>query len=446
MTRRDLPSVDKLTNELHDGTIPRPLVVAIARQAIEQARLAGNGGQAPSARDLATASLKALYRTRPGPIINATGVILHTNLGRALLSPEAAAAAAAAHLGYGSVELDRSTGERGPRASYLRHLIASLTEAEAALVVNNNAGALFLVLVALAPGRPVPVSRGEMIEIGGSYRLPDLLGSSGANLVEIGTTNRTRLADYEAALTHQPALLLKVHPSNYRVEGFTESTPLADLVKLGRHAGVPTVFDAGSGLLDENTPWIPGPTPSWLEGEPGIRQAVEAGADLVLFSADKLLGGPQAGIVVGRADLIKQLSRHPAARALRIDGATDAALTATLESYASGRAQDLPVWRMATLPGPVLEGRCQAVLDGSGVTGRIITGTSTLGAGSVPGTGIPGPVLEIEAPQSAFTALLGVDPPILARRQGGRLLLDLRTVDSEEDAHVAASLRIACRS
>ncbi|HUO46886.1 MAG TPA: L-seryl-tRNA(Sec) selenium transferase [Acidimicrobiia bacterium] len=451
MTLRDLPSVDRLTHELFDDrtprpSVPRPLVVEIARSALERARDDLGNGISTSPREMATEALAKLEEARPSSVINATGVILHTNLGRALLSPEAAAAAASAHTGYGNVEFDRATGERGPRAAYTRRLAAVLTGAEDALVVNNNAGALFLVLLALAAGRAVPVSRGELIEIGGSYRLPELMTATGAELIEVGTTNRTRLADYRNALDHHPALFLKVHPSNYRIEGFTEETSIDELVALGRETEIPVAFDAGSGLLDATAPWLPGPTPPWLAGEPGISQAIGVGADLVMFSGDKLLGGPQSGIIVGRADLIRRVTRHPAARALRIDAATDAALAATLEAYASERAQNLPLWRMATIDYQELAERAQAILAATAVTGNVFADASTLGAGSVPGAVIPSPVLSLAAPQTAFFSLLGENPPILTRRQGGQLLLDLRTVPSEADAHLIDALGAACRS
>jgi len=445
MSLRDLPSVDRLANQLAGAGLPRPLVVEEVRKALGRARgELAQGGNA-SAEELARTALEHLSRGRHSLVVNATGVILHTNLGRAPLSREAAAAATSAHSDYGNVELDLATGERGSRAGYLRRLAATLAGAEDAIVVNNNAGALFLVLMALASDKAVPVSRGELIEIGGSYRLPELITAAGARMIEVGTTNRTRTADYAAVMAPPPALLLKVHPSNYRVEGFTEEASLTDLAALGKESGVPVVFDAGSGLLDATTPWLPKP-PDWLAGEPGIRQAVASGANLVLFSGDKLLGGPQAGIIVGSSALIKRLARHPAARALRIDAATAVALTATLETYAAGKAADLPVWEMATRSYSDLDARARALLAGCEVEGDVVGGYSTLGAGSTPGAAIPTPLIEIDVAESVFYELLKADPPILTRRQGGRLLIDLRTVDPTCDFHLAAALRSACQS
>jgi L-seryl-tRNA(Ser) seleniumtransferase len=442
---RQLPSVDRLVNQLGAGDLPRPVVVEEVRRAIDDARRSLAGGVAVDPTVEAAAALEAVARSRPTRVINATGVLLHTNLGRAPLAEEAVAAAVASWRGYGNVELDLAAGDRGSRAGYLRRLVSIACGSEAALVVNNNAGGLLLVLMALAAGRPVPVGRGELIEIGGSYRLPELCRAAGARLVEVGTTNRTRLADYQAALTTGPALILKVHPSNYRIEGFAEETPLDSLVALGRDAGVPVVFDAGSGLLDDTTPWLADGPPSWLAGEPGIRQAVTAGADLVLFSGDKLLGGAQAGIIAGRADLVDRLARHPAARALRIDGATDAALAVTFEAYLTGRASDLPLWTMATLPYAELEARARAVVAASGLESAIGSSASTLGAGSAPGASIPSPVIEVGGDDLAFARLLAHRPPVLARRQAGRLLIDLRAVDPADDLLVAKALAEACR-
>ena len=388
----------------------------------------------------------ALLATRQRGVLNATGVILHTNLGRAPLDPAAASAATTAATGYTNLELDLGTGERGGRTSYATALLRALTGAEDALVVNNNAGALFLTLIAMASGREVPVSRGELIEIGGSYRLPELMASTGCRLVEVGTTNRTRISDYADALGPSTALLLKVHPSNYRIEGFAADAKLDELADLAHENGLPLVFDAGSGLLDERTPWLPGAPPAWLAGEPGVAQSLTAGADLVLFSGDKLLGGPQAGIVVGNADLIAGLRRHPVTRAMRVDGPTLAALETTLDAYADRTAAQLPLWQMATLDQSTLRTRCESVASAVAVA-TVVDGASTIGAGSVPGARIPGPVIEVNVPaDAAYARLLAGNPPIAARREAGKLVIDLRTVPPEADTVVATALAEACRS
>jgi L-seryl-tRNA(Ser) seleniumtransferase len=312
--------------------------------------------------------------------------------------------------------------------------------------VNNNAAALFLTLIAMAAGRSVPVSRGELIEIGGSYRLPDLMASSGTRLVEVGTTNRTRIDDYRTAIDDTTALLLKVHPSNYRIEGFAEEADLASVIELAHSQALPTVFDAGSGLLDERTPWLPGPTPAWLVGEPGVVQSLEAGADLVMFSGDKLLGGPQAGIIVGDGHLVAGLRRHPVTRALRVDGSSLTALEATLEAYADRRAAELPIWTMATMSSEMLFERSVAVSES--VEGTAVEeGASTIGAGSVPGSRIPGPVIRVPGRgEIGFLSWLRADPPVVARRDAGDLLVDLRTVQPDDDPIVATLLRELCRS
>ncbi|MFO7548673.1 MAG: L-seryl-tRNA(Sec) selenium transferase [Acidimicrobiia bacterium] len=442
MDRRRLPSVDRLAADLVGSGLPRSLVVEIARASIDEAREVG-GDPLTSGR----AAAERLARMRPTEVINATGVLLHTNLGRALVHPEAADAAQAAAVAYGSVELDLDTGARGGRGAYLERLLVALTGAEAAIVVNNNAAALLVVLMALAAGRAVPVSRGELIEIGGSYRLPEIMAVSTASMLEVGTTNRTRSDDYRRALEADPALILKVHPSNYRISGFTEDTALPDLAEVAGEAGIPLAFDAGSGLLDEDVPWLPGPPPDWLDGEPGVVQALAAGSDLVMFSGDKLLGGPQAGIVVGRADLVGTIRNHPAARAMRLDGPTLAALTVTLDLYASGRGGEVPFWRMASLPYAELEARARRVLEHSGLTGVVGEGASTPGAGSVPTARIASPVIRIEGPaDGAFHRLLAADPPVLARREAGTLIVDLRTVEPDRDELVARSLGAAWRS
>ena len=444
MEARRFPSVDRLAGSLHDGSLPRSLVVEVGRQVIADAR--DQGWTGAEVTEEAIRRLAGLKRSRPVRVINATGVLLHTNLGRAPWSAESGRASVEVGAGYSNTELNLADGGRGGRAGYLHRLLTMVTGAESALVVNNNAGALLLTLMALASGGTVPVSRSELIEIGGSYRLPELMAASGAHLVEVGTTNRTRTDDYRRAMGPDTGLLLKVHPSNYRIVGFSEEATLAELSSLASSAGVPLVFDAGSGLIDERAPWWRGPPPSWLADEPGVVQSLQAGADLVLFSGDKLFGGPQAGIIVGRADLVSSLRRHPAARALRIDGPTAAALVATTEAYADGKAADLPFWRMAGLDRAGLQERAQRVIKSAGVEARIEEGAATPGAGSVPGAVIPGPVIAIAGRvDRVFASLLESDPPIVARRERGRLKLDLRTVQPSDDQVVAAALRAACR-
>ncbi len=450
MSLRQLPSVDRLAAALPAEGLPRLVVVEVARRSVEKARaLIADGTPDVDAEDIAREELSRLARLRPTRVVNATGVLLHTNLGRAPLHPEAAEAARRAAIHYGNLEFDLAKGTRGGRGAYLRRLLADLCAAEAALVVNNNAGALFLTLAALARDRAVPVSRGELIEIGGSYRLPELMAASGARMIEVGTTNRTRAADYEAALDQDPALLLKVHPSNYRVVGFTEEVSLSELAALARQTAAPLVFDAGSGLLDEEVPWLPGPPPQWLQGEPGIRQSLRAGADLVLVSGDKLLGGPQAGLVTGRGDLVERLAGHPIGRAMRADGPTLAALTTTLELYADGRGDEIPFWRMAALTDQELEERLAVVLAESAVKGEIRQGASVPGAGSVPGASVPSPVLVITAkdPDTVWARLLAARPvSVVARREAGHVVIDLRAVVPEDDRSLAEAIRFACPS
>jgi L-seryl-tRNA(Ser) seleniumtransferase len=444
-----LPSVDQLVRKMSEIDLPRSLITDVARAAINDARTRGsNGGPEVDPEIAARDALTRLQASRPRAVLNATGVLLHTNLGRAPLAPAAAEAAREAAVGYGNVELDLGTGGRGQRAAYLHGLLSGLTGAESAMAVNNNAGALLLVLAALSQGGEVAISRGELIEIGGSYRLPDLFGAAGARMVEVGTTNRTRIADYQTAITPATALLLKVHPSNYRVTGFTEEASIPELAGLARGAGIAFVLDAGSGLLDDRVPWVSGPPPPWLEGEPGVSQAIAAGADLVLFSGDKLFGGPQAGIIVGRADLVKGLSGSPVARAMRLDGPTLAALTVTAELYADGRGGELPFWRMATVEFSELETRARAVLTGSGVDARIEPSLSTPGAGSAPDGGLPSPVIIVDDDADVvFMQLLRAEPiPVLARRASGKLIVDLRCIPEEHDADVAEALSRACRS
>jgi len=438
------PSVDALAASLDDGRLPRALLVEVARQAVETQRLDPEG---PSAETVAEEGARRLAARRPGKVINATGVLLHTNLGRAPIAAESADAGRLSSASYTALEFDLAEGKRGGRGSYVHDLLRAVTGADAALAVNNNAGALFLTIAALASGRSAVVSRGELIEIGGSFRLPDLMAATGATMVEVGTTNRTRLKDYRKAIGPDTAMILKVHPSNYRIEGFTEEASYRDLGGLAAERDVPFVADVGSGLLDARTPWLDGPPPAWLSDEPPVRQTLEAGADLVLFSGDKLMGGPQAGLIVGRAGLIAEIRSHPVARAVRIGSGALAALATTLEMYAAKRALEIPFWKMASLPADGLEARSRVAAGTIGSAADVEQGLSLPGAGSVPGKGIPGPILLItDPPTGAWERLLEADPPIVTRRESRGLVVDFRTIDPDDDAFVADSIAEVCRS
>lgn len=447
---RGLPSVDALAARIAAGAgagLPPILAAEVARRSIDRTRAAALEGKRLDPEALAGREAKRLARTRIRRVINATGVLLHTNLGRAPLHPEAAAAARRAASGYGNLEFDLAEGRRGSRGAYLNRLLSRLTGAEAALAVNNNAAALFLALHALAAGGSVPVSRGELIEIGGSYRLPELMAASGVRLAEVGTTNRTRIADYERVLEPDARMLLKVHPSNYRVVGFTEEAGLEELAGLGRRSGLPVMYDAGSGLLDAGVPWLAGPPPAWLSGEPGVRQALAAGADLVAFSGDKLFGGCQAGVVVGRAAAVARLRSSPVARAVRIDGPSIAALGRTAELYAEGRGAEIPFWRMAALPVGRLRERLEQIARTAGAPGEVRASEAMAGAGSAPGNAVPSPALVLEGKgEELWPRLLEAEPAVVARRSAGDLLIDVRAVPEGEDGLLAAALRDACRS
>ena len=435
---RDLPSVDVLA-DLIESPLPRAMVVDVCRLALEQARSDIADGRQADAEAMARFAVRAMERESGVRVINATGVLLHTNLGRSPWSSGAADRAVAAAMGYGNVELDIDTGERSRRGGYVERLLSHLIGAEAALIVNNNAAALLLALAATSRGRAVPVSRGELIEIGGSYRLPDVMEASGARLVEVGTTNRTRVDDYRTALqTHTCGALLKVHPSNYRIEGFTETAALTELAELAHERQIPLIYDTGSGLLDADAPWVPG----WLREEPGARQALDDGADLVLFSGDKLLGGPQAGILAGSRETIELVRSNALARALRVDAVTYAALAATLEEYLDGPPMGLPFWSFALADEETLRARCE-VLAGQ-VAGVVEAGSSAVGAGSAPGIEIPSPQVRLPSGHDLFECLLGQDPPILTRREAGDLVVDLRAVDPEDDEAIIDAI-VKCR-
>ena len=413
------PSVDALARSIRDLGLAQMVCVEIAREAIA-------AGDAASARGRGEAFLRTLLT----PVVNATGVLLHTNLGRAPVGVQHPPRPQ-------NVEFDLATGERGSRQRPVGQLLASLCGAEAAMVVNNNAAAVMLVLAALAHDRGVAVSRGESVEIGGAFRVPDVMEQSGALLVDVGTTNRTRLADYASAIVKgRPpiALTMKVHPSNFRIEGFVEDTSVADLATLD----VPVVADIGSGLIDTNCPWLSGPPPAWLAGEPGARQNVEAGAALVTFSGDKLFGGPQAGIIAGRRDLVEQCARHPLARALRPGGLVLGALQATTSSYLDRTAaRDIPFWRMVATSVETLEGRAIAICAGGG-RARPVAMTAVPGAGSAPGATMASFGISIDGDHLA--SLRAGPTPIIGRVRAGHTLLDLRAVDPDDDHLIATAL------
>jgi len=441
--RRALPGVETVLASLHESGLPHALRALAARDAIDSARAAieagtGSAHGSPSREEVLRDARERAARISQRllvPVINATGVLLHTNLGRAPLGEDAIAALVGA-AGALNLEYRLDEGERGSRHDHTGFLLAAATGAEAGLVVNNNAGAVMLMLAALCREREVVVSRGELVEIGGGFRVPDIMAETGARLVEVGTTNRTRLDDYRRAIGPQTAGLLKVHASNYRMVGFTEATPVAELAGLG-----PAVFvDAGSGLLDTRTPWLPEP-PAWLHDEPGVRQCLEDGAAIVTFSGDKLLGGPQAGVIVGRADLVAACAQHPLARALRADKLTLAALQATALAYLDGDATRIPLWQHATAPVATLRERAEAIR--AHVPGADVVDTqAAAGGGSLPGLTIPsvGLAVAVDDVDDALR-LLRLSHRVVARGREGRVHCDLRSVEARHDEYLAAALR-----
>jgi L-seryl-tRNA(Ser) seleniumtransferase len=433
----------------------RAVVVDAVRTVLARLREAAVSG-ASAAGDLPSlvrseVALRARATLRR--VINATGVVVHTNLGRAPLSDAAREAMDRAAAHYGTLEYDLEAGARGSRASRLERQLAMIFPGCAALAVNNNASAVFLALRTLAAGREVVISRGELVEIGGSFRVPDMMTESGARLKEVGTTNRTRMSDYEKALGPDTALLLKVHPSNYRVVGFTQEAPVEDLAALGRRHGIPLMVDQGSGYLRA-------PAGSAVRDEPTVGRFLEAGADLVTFSGDKLLGGPQAGIAVGRRDLIERLRRSPMHRVLRLDKTAVAGLEATLEAWARGtEAEDLPVLRMITASPESLARRAASLAQrlaaraGSAVRVDTVAGASRAGGGSAPGEDLPTTLVRLAeaAPGTGGSgvtvweaALRAADVPVIARVQDDALWLDPRTIDPAEEEELIETVARAC--
>lgn len=453
---RSLPGVDKLISDERikelESSYSRPFVVEVVRQVLEESRLSISRGQpAPSSDKLVKSvcdCVRALTEPSLRPVINATGVVLHTNLGRAPLSQEAMAAMEEASRGYTNLEFNLETGARGNRDVHISSLLCRLTGAEDALVVNNNASAVLLALTALAKRKEVIVSRGQAVEIGGGFRIPDVMRQSGAKLVEVGTTNCTYVADYEQAITPRTAALLRVHSSNFKVVGFVEEVAVGDLVRLADKNGLPVFDDLGSGCLLDTTKF-------GLSPEPRVQDSVADGAALALFSGDKLLGGPQAGIIVGQKHLVERLRKHPLARAVRIDKTRLAGLASTLTHYLKGEAeQKIPVWQMISMPLDEIGRRAQEWAGHLGALAAVVGGESVVGGGSLPGSTLPTRLVVVKgSPKASGPSLVqelaerlrANRPPVIARIEGNALLLDPRTVLPDEDQAVIQALQNAAK-
>ncbi len=445
---RQLPSVDKLLRLDAAATLittyTRPLVTEAIRTILDETRARLHNGHTtlPTADTLLQESaswLELLAQPTLRPVINATGVIVHTNLGRAPLSAAAIQAIQEVAQGYSTLEYDLDAGQRGSRSVHAEKLLTRLTGAEAALVVNNNAAAVLLMLTGLCQGREVIISRGQLVEIGGGFRVPDVMAQSGAKLVEVGTTNRTHLRDYANAITANTAAILVAHHSNFKIIGFTTEPPLTELAELAHQHNLPLLYDQGSGsLLDTLT--------YGLDPEPTVLAGLQAGADVVAFSGDKLLGGPQAGILVGRVEQIAKLKKHPLARAVRADKLCLAALTATLSHYLRGEATThIPVWQMIAMPLAELERRAAAWvahLTAHNIPAEVILGESTVGGGSLPGAMLPTRLVALQVERvDEFAAALRQTPfPIIGRIAADQFLLDPRTVIPDQDAYLLATL------
>ncbi|MCL1593518.1 MAG: L-seryl-tRNA(Sec) selenium transferase [Actinomycetia bacterium] len=442
MQLSDLPSIDVLSTQLcNEFDLPAPIVTLACRAAVDDARTGLLSGRDVDPEAAARTHLEDITASRPRSVVNATGVLLHTNLGRAPLASSTTERSSEIQASASNVEIDIRTGRRSKRHDYIATLLPLVTHAEAGFAVNNNAGALLLALASVAgTGGRVAVSRGELIEIGGSFRLPDLMSASGAKLVEVGTTNRTRASDYEAVASTVDAIL-KVHPSNYRIDGFQQEASYGELARVAREAGVPFIADVGSGLIDETVPWLGSSDRSWLADEPGVIQVVEAGADLVLFSGDKLLGGPQCGVLVGRSDAVDRAKRHPIARAVRLDGSAIAAVSDTFEMYADNRVNDIPFWAMARATIDEIAERCATVISDLAMDIDIVDGESVPGAGSVPGATIPSRVIRIPGGADAtWLALANAHIPVIGTRRENAVFLDLRSVLPHQDHVVRQAL------
>jgi len=454
---RGLPSVDKLMSEPAirelSGAYPQELLVDLARQQLELERVSIAMGRPCS--DAATiagavaARLQALVSSGPRRVINATGVILHTNLGRAPLSAEALAAMSEVSAGYSDLEFDLASGARGSRNAHIEQLLCQLTGAEAGLVVNNNASAVLLALTALARRKEVIVSRGQAVQIGGGFRIPEVMKQSGAKLVDVGTTNSTRVSDFEQAISERTAALMRVHSSNFRIVGYTEEVALEDLVALGLRYDLPVFDDLGSGCFLDTTKFGLGP-------EPTVQQSISLGVGLACFSGDKLVGGPQAGIIVGRKHFIDKLKKHPMARAMRIDKTRMAGLAVTLKAYLRGEAVErIPIWAMIAAPLDGIDRRATLWARALGEVARVVDGESMVGGGSLPGSTLPTRLVaagrqtkkgEQNIGQLLARRLRENQPPVIGRLSGNILLLDPRTVMPAEDEAMVQALGDAASS
>jgi L-seryl-tRNA(Ser) seleniumtransferase len=436
---RSLPSVDRVLRAIGRTGEDRRAAAA-ARRVIDRARQSIRSGRpAPSLQGIIAATEEALKQqseTLLRPVVNATGVLIHTNLGRVPLGPRQLDAVVRIAGSYSNLEYDVEAGRRSSRYGHASRLLTALTGADSALVTNNNAAAVLLALTALCAGGDVLISRGQLVEIGGEFRIPDVMALSGSRLVEVGTTNRTRLADYRAALTEATAAILKVHPSNYRVIGFTESVRDKDLAGLAKSRGIPFIHDLGSGLVSRPA------GAQWAEAEPPVELALKDGADIVTFSGDKLLGGPQAGIILGRSELVARIARHPLMRAVRVDKMTLAALEETLSAHLENRLLDLPLWSIALATSEELEGRARrlalslaAAVDG--LKTEAVPAASVTGGGSLPGEELSSWAVALDHGERGAAeldrALRGAEIPVIGRIEDDRLLLDLRTVPPTMD-------------
>jgi len=451
---RDLPSVDRLMAEPAIKQLaesyPHDLLVDLARQQLELNRVSiAMGRPCPpidAIADAVVARLHALASSGPRRVINASGVVLHTNLGRAPLSEEALAAMAEVSAGYNDLEFDLDTGARGSRNAHIEHLLCQITGAEAALVVNNNASAVLLALTALAKRKEVIISRGQAVQIGGGFRIPEVMKQSGAKLIEVGTTNSTHIRDFEQAITERTAALMRVHSSNFKIIGYTEETALEDLVGLGLRYDLPVIDDLGSGCFLDSTKFGLGP-------EPTVQESVSLGVGLACFSGDKLVGGPQAGIIVGRKDLLDRLKKNPMARAMRIDKTRMAGLVVTLLAYLKGEAVErVPVWRMIAAPLDEMNDRAERWAQALGDIARVVDGESMVGGGSLPGSTLPTRLVaagrqakkgEPNTGQLLARRLREHEPPVVGRLSGNVLLLDPRTVLPGEDELLVQALKDA---